>query len=108
MIVGNYRSNFGGGIDLSFRCSNCSQTKKIFACGTGGCSAAAKTLIESKPCNNRTTCNLCSGTGNEKCSACDGKGYTTKSGPCLAHSISGRHYYCTSSLNHGNNVAQYH
>ncbi|MCI8291779.1 MAG: hypothetical protein HFJ25_06020 [Clostridia bacterium] len=37
-----------------------------------------------------------------------GTGARMISGPCTVHSISGKHYYCTSSSEHGNNVSQYH
>ncbi|MCI8548931.1 MAG: hypothetical protein HFJ38_08670, partial [Bacilli bacterium] len=46
--------------------------------------------------------------GKVNCTTCGGDGQIERSGPCTAHTVSGGHYYCTSSSNHGNNVGQYH
>ena len=46
--------------------------------------------------------------GEVNCTTCGGDGQIERSGPCTAHTVSGGHYYCTSSSNHGNNVGQYH
>ena len=46
--------------------------------------------------------------GKRTCPTCGGDGQIESSGPCTAHTVSGGHYYCTSSSHHGNNVAQYH
>ena len=46
--------------------------------------------------------------GKVNCTTCGGDGQIETSGPCTAHTVSGGHYYCTSSSHHGNNIVQYH
>lgn len=52
-------------------------------------------------------CTHCS-SGKVSCWSCGGDGQIETNGPCTAHTVTGRHYYCTSSSHHGNNVTQYH
>ena len=74
------------------------------------------------PPRDHTMCTVCQGNGGIKsdntcpkcdngkinCTLCDGDEQIKTSGPCIAHTITGSHYYCTSSSHHGNNVSQYH
>ncbi len=48
------------------------------------------------------------GHGGTMCSSCSGEGQIPKANACTQHSISGEHFYCTSSSHHGNNIGQYH
>ena len=53
-------------------------------------------------------CQTCSGSGKVKCTICSGLGKVKTSSPCEDHTISGKHYYCISNIQHGNNVNEYH
>ena len=46
--------------------------------------------------------------GSIICPKCGGTGQMPITMSCSAHSVSGGHYYCTSSSHHGNSVVQYH
>jgi len=54
------------------------------------------------------SCSECNSSGHVTCPTCDGDGQIETRGPCTTHTVTGGHYYCTSSSHHGNNVGQYH
>ena len=52
-------------------------------------------------------CSYCEN-GIVTCPSCEGSKVTIDVGPCIAHSMSNGHYYCTSLSHHGDNITQYH
>ena len=69
----------------------------------------ANSYASSTYCGHKLgTCYECNRTGTITCPNCKGEGQIQVTGSCTAHTITGRHYYCTSSSHHGDNVGQYH